>query len=464
MLLEKVRHTLVTQRMLAPGTRVVVAVSGGPDSVTLCHLLHQLRPELGVELVVAHVHHGLRGAEADEDARFVQNLARHLRLPVVMRQIDVRGWQREHGGSLRMAARTLRYHCLRQVMADEKATRLALGHNADDQAEEVLLRLFRGAGPRGLTGIPAVSPEGFVRPLLECHRHEIMDYLHDHGLAWRQDSSNLKPWCQRNLLRLELIPRIQRGFNSNLSATLLRTTKILQEEEDFWQSLVVPWLDRHACRDSSGSIGLPITPLVEAHPAMQRRLLRRALEEVCGHLTGFGFHHTALLMRFCRSGSGNREMYLPNMLVAEKSYGWLAITRSRKAPDGLHYEIPGPDVYYLPQLNHTIELLEIRAEESGEIGCDPCDELMDRDRLSFPLLLRSWRPGDRFRPLGMSGAKKLQDFFIDGKVPRKQRHQVPVLCDSKRIIWVVGHRIDDRVKLTPKTSRILRARYRQGVP
>jgi tRNA(Ile)-lysidine synthase len=462
MLLGKVRQTIAHYRMVPPGARVVLAVSGGPDSVALCHLFSRLRSDLALEPVVAHVHHGLRGREADEDAEFVAALARNLDLPVVVRHLDVRAWQREHGGSLQMAARTLRYRCLREVMAENNASRLALGHTADDQAEEVLLRLFRGAGPRGLSGMPAVHGDGMIRPLLACHRLEIVEYLHQHGLTCREDSSNRKPWCQRNRLRLEILPLLRRCFNTRLDAALMRTAVIFQEEEDFWEPLVEAWLERHARRDDGPGITLPVNLLLEAHPALRRRVLRRGLETISGRLTGFGFQHVDLMLGLCRSPGANREIHLPNLAVAEKSYGLLSIRPLRPPPPPFRQEIPGPASYYFPELDHTLLVEEAEAQQPVRFGRDPFQVILDRDTISFPLLIRFGQAGDRFRPLGMGGTKKLKDFFMDAKLSRSRRRLTPVLCDRDRIIWVVGYRIDDRVRLTPHTRGLLRLAYRRG--
>jgi tRNA(Ile)-lysidine synthase len=463
MLLEKVRQTIFRYRMVEPGGgRVILAVSGGPDSVALCHLFHQLRSELGLELVVAHVHHGLRGEEADDDARFVSAMAKALDLPAVVQAVDVRAWQRAHGGSLQMAARTLRFQFLSRVMVEQRADRLALGHNADDQAEEILLRLLRGTGPRGLQGMAARSTGGIIRPLLACHRAEILDYLSRHSLSWREDRSNLEPWCQRNRLRLELLPLLRDHFNSNLNATLVRTAAIFADEEDFWESLVDGWLDRHVRREAEGVLDLPLTEFLETHPALQRRLLRRGLEVTCGHLTGFGFHHVDLLLGLCRSEGANREIHLPNLAVAQKSYGRVILRPLRPVPEPFRHEIPGPGLHYLHDLDHTIFIEERKGERPVGFGNDPAQVVMDRDSVSFPMLLRSVQPGDRFRPLGMTGSKKLKDLFIDAKIARSRRRLVPVLCDAQRIIWVVGHRIDDRVRVTAQTRRLLRIEYREG--
>jgi len=463
MLCKKVQNTLAAHKMLQPGDRVLVAVSGGPDSVALCHILHQLRQTYRIELVAAHVHHGIRGSEADQDAEFVQNLARQLRLPIVVQRVDVHTWRKEHGGSLQMAARELRYQCLHKIMADEGASKLALGHNADDQAEEILLRIFRGAGQRGLTGMPPHSHNGVIRPLLECHRHEITAYLENRSLAFRQDKSNLRPWCQRNLLRLELLPQLEQNFNSNLSATLLRTSNIFREEEEFWESLVCEWLNQHSVKCEDEGIRLPIGPLLGTHTAVQKRLLRRVVELVKGDLRGFGFHHTESLLQVCRSPAASTRIDLPGGVTAQKNYSWLTINLHQEITEDFYYEIAGPGAHPLPRLDHRMVLEYAAADLASEANRNPNEALMDLDRISFPLVLRSSRAGDRFRPLGLGGGKKLKKFFIDAKIPRNQRRSVPILCSGEQSIWVVGLRLDDRVKVTAKTNRLLRLIYAEGL-
>jgi tRNA(Ile)-lysidine synthase len=347
-------------------------------------------------------------------------------------------------------------------MDEKAASKLALGHNADDQAEEILLRLFRGAGQRGLTGMPACNREGVIRPLLECYRNEIIAYLESHGLTFRQDSSNLKPWCQRNLLRLELLPHLRKKFNSNLSATLLRTSKIFQEEEKFWESLVQSWLERHCSDHDSGGLRLSIAPLLETHPAMQRRLLRKVVELVKGDLRGFGFYHTESLMRLCRSSAANSQIHLPSELVAEKNYGWLTVSHQHVTPGDFFYEIPGPGIHPPRLLNRSLEVQFLAFDVSPQFSDDPAEAVMDRDRVTFPIFLRPSKQGDRFRPLGLGGTKKIKDFFIDLKVPRTQRRQIPILSSRDHILWVVGYRLDDRVKVTSSTKQALRLNYRPG--
>ncbi|MBW1981551.1 MAG: tRNA lysidine(34) synthetase TilS [Deltaproteobacteria bacterium] len=465
MLVQKVLQTITAYRMFHAGDRVVVAVSGGPDSVALFHILYTLRDQLEIDLVVGHVHHGLRGAEAEQEARFVLNLAERFKVPATLKRANVNDWQAVHGGSLEMAARAVRYQCLRQIMLEESASKIAVAHHADDQAEEVLLRLFRGAGPAGLAGMPPTSGQWLARPLIDCHRQEILAYLSLVDQEWCQDSSNLQPWCRRNILRLKWLPRLQREFNTNLNATLVKTANLAREENDFWDSLLNSWLEQHAVSEANGAVLLPINALAECHPAMQRRLLRTVLRQVAGKLQGIGLRHIEMLGQQIHAGRSRGSLHLPNQLMSERSYNWLRISlRSSEPPPELHLEIPSLGTYQVFQLHHTIHLQQVDRCESIEISRDPLEVMLDRDRLSFPLLLRSVQPGDRFRPLGMQGSKKLQDLFIDLKVPRYQRCRIPVLCSQEHIIWVVGLRIDERVKVTSATRRILLAKYAPAHP
>jgi tRNA(Ile)-lysidine synthase len=207
---------------------------------------------------------------------------------------------------------------------------------------------------------------------------------------------------------------------------------------------------------------MPLEPLLETHPAMQKRLLRRAVEKIKGDLRGFSFHHTEILSQLCRSATANCHIDLPGGVKAEKSYGWLTITMHPRTGGDFHYEISSPGDHALPLLNHRLVVEHVSSAPVEGHGRTPTEVVMDLDHVSFPLALRSYKRGDRFRPLGLGGSKKLKDFFIDAKIPRNERWSVPILCSQERIIWVVGHRLDDRVKVTGKTKRLLRLRYLEG--
>jgi len=265
------------------------------------------------------------------------------------------------------------------------------------------------------------------------------------------------------LLRLELLPQLEQNFNSNLSATLLRTSNIFREEEEFWESLVCEWLNQHSVKCEDEGIRLPIGPLLGTHTAVQKRLLRRVVELVKGDLRGFGFHHTEILLQVCRSPAASTRIDLPGGVTAQKNYSWLTINLHQEITEDFYYEIAGPGAHPLPRLDHRMVLEYAAADLASEANRNPNEALMDLDRISFPLVLRSSRAGDRFRPLGLGGGKKLKKFFIDAKIPRNQRRRVPILCSGEQIIWVVGLRLDDRVKVTAKTKRLLRLSYVEGL-
>jgi tRNA(Ile)-lysidine synthase len=272
----------------------------------------------------------------------------------------------------------------------------------------------------------------------------------------------LKPWCQRNLLRLELLPSLQENFNRNLSATLLRTREIFQVEEEYWESLVQAWIDRNTCEHEGGARCLPIVPLLDKHPAMQRRLLRKVIELVKGDLKGFGFQHTESLMRLCRSPAANSKIDLPGLVVAEKNYNRLTVTRRHQMLKEFFYEISGPGIHPLPLLNHRMEVGFLSSDATPQFSPDPAKAILDRNLVSLPLFIRPRKAGDRFRPLGLGGTKKVKDFFIDHKVPRNRRSQIPILCNEDQILWIVGYRLDDRVKVTSSTKLTMQLHYRKG--
>jgi tRNA(Ile)-lysidine synthase len=196
---------------------------------------------------------------------------------------------------------------------------------------------------------------------------------------------------------------------------------------------------------------------------MQKRLLRRVVEKVKGDLRSFGFHHTEILLKLCHSAAANSQIDLPGKVKAEKNYDWLTIRLHRQTPGDFYYQIAGPGSYPFPLLNHRMVLEYAAADLTTEFSRQPNEVLMDMDRVSFPLVLRSSKAGDRFRPLGLGGGKKLKKFFIDAKIPKSQRPRIPILCSGEKIIWVVGHRLDDGVKVTAQTSRLLRLLYLEGL-
>lgn len=444
------------------GPALGAAVSGGPDSVALLHVLHALKPFLSIEsLIVLHYDHGLRGEDSSADRRFVQELAGRLGCEVVIGGGDVQGFQRAHRLSLEMAARLCRRAFYLEVMHGRNLQGLALGHTADDQAEEVLLRLCRGTGPGGLKGMQAQTAEGFIRPLLWASRAEILQYLNETGRSFREDATNLEGFCQRNRVRREVLPLLEKIFHPRVRRVLCRHADMAAEDDDFWALKVAETWAHVVLAEGSDLVVFDGLGMQALHGALSTRLFRRALESM-GFASGIFAVHLKALERLLREASSGRQVILPAGVRAFREGSRIVLTRrAEAAPLGESREIFEPGRYAVPEFQAEITIQEVVDHERRIGDGDPWTAFVDAQAILWPLKVRTFRPGDRFRPLGGPGSKKLQDFFTDAKVPRTARRRIPLVCDKEKICWVVGYRMDDRLKVSHGTRRVLKIRWKR---
>jgi tRNA(Ile)-lysidine synthase len=451
------------EELIASKDSILVAVSGGPDSVALLHVLVSLKEICNIgEIAVLHFDHQLRGDASAEDRAFVETLAKTFGLPFHAGSEDVRCYQQRHRVSLEMAARACRQRFFMQALSRLEANKIALGHTASDQAEEILLRLFRGAGPSGMSGMPPKSAGGLIRPLLFATRDEILNYLRDRKLSFREDLSNLDTVHQRNAVRHEVLPVLENHFHPKVVDVLCRHARLVKGEESYWNGLLTNLWRTHCVAETSSKVVVRSQDLLNLHPALRRRLLRLALERLQGNLQGVYAVHIESLCRLVANRVSGRSMQLPGELRAMLEGEFLVLSREfpGAAPtvvEDYSQTISGPGSY---QFSHFELCLSLRDAPSpaGTISFPehPGTIWLDSDAIKWPLSLRFWKSGDRFRPLGLRGSKKLQDFFVDCKIPRSERGRALLLCDQEKICWVVGYRLDDRVKVTPQTKRILK--------
>lgn len=443
------------------GLSLGVAVSGGPDSVALLYALHALRPLLSIEsLVVLHYDHGLRGEDSSADRRFVQELAGRLGCEILVGRGDVRGFRRDHRVSLEMAARLCRRAFYVEAMRRRNLQRLALGHTADDQAEEVLLRLCRGTGPGGLRGMRAHTAGGFIRPLLWASRAEILHYLGDTGRSFREDATNLDGFCQRNRVRREVLPLLEEIFHPRVRRVLCRHADLAAEDDDYWAGQIDEAWGRVVCAEGIDTVVFDASGMQALHGALSSRLFRRALERI-GFSAGIFAVHLKALERLLRQAPSGRQVILPAGVRVFREGSRIVLTkRAEEPPLGESREMFGPGGYAVPEFQAEITIRERSVREVRIPGADPWTALLDAQAVLWPLKVRTFRAGDRFRPLGGPGSKKLQDFFTDAKVPRTTRPRVPLVCDREKICWVVGYRMDDRVKVSDRTRTVLEIQWK----
>ncbi len=457
----RVLHFIQEQRLISSQRHLVVAVSGGPDSVCLLHILMKLREELDIKLHVAHLNHQLRGAEAEADAQYVSHLACQLGIPATIEQRDIKAYQAQQRTSLEEAAREERYTFLAEVARSIGTDRVAVGHTTDDHIETILMHLIRGTGTRGLRGLQPSSlwqssrnSTTVIRPLLQVSRQETTDYCHSHQLMPRIDTSNLSLSPLRNRIRHQLLPLMQ-SYNPQVAKALLRTAHIAGDDFALLDRESTRLWDKIAQRqedviilDKEGFLKLP--------PALQRHLLRAAIEKLLGTLKDIEARHIEEMMAALAKPAGKR-LSLPGGLnfAIEYNQYQLGLDLAALSPfpvlrNEFALKIPGETMFPGWRVAATI----LNREQIADKGSD-FTAYFDLDKTGDKMILRSRRPGDRFQPLGMSQPKKLGEFMIDAKISRAWRQRVPIVCSPQHILWVVGWRIDDRVKVTANTKQVL---------
>jgi tRNA(Ile)-lysidine synthase len=441
--------------MIDSGDRVIVAVSGGPDSVCLLHVLHDLMDELGIDVVVAHFDHGLRPAEDNAETDFVRTLAQSLNLPF---ETEKAGLAQMADASVEEKARTARYHFLEKVKAKHRAQKIALGHSLNDQAETVLMRLLRGSGPSGLAGIPPVRDKDIIRPLIGVTRREIEDYLKARNCAHMTDSSNLRTDYLRNKIRLHLMPLLQE-YQPRLLERLGDLAALLGDENDYLDYVADRWLDEIGDSTGGGDISFPVDSFLGLPLPLRRRVARQGIRRVRKNLRRIHRRHIRAIHQLVQAERPQGVLHLPDRLVIQKSYDRLIFrSRGQEEPVAFHHVLEGPGTFSLEQIGKSLTLVEMKKDSPFDPAHSPWTVYLDADKLRYPLIVRNMKPGDRFIPFGMAGHKKLKDFFVDLKVPSERRRTTPILVSGNTPVWICGFRIDDRFKVRDDTKKILQVR------
>jgi len=460
-LYEKFREHAEEKKLFRPGDHILVAVSGGVDSVVLLHLLLRLRDSLQLSLTAAHLNHKLRGLEADADQAFVVSLAREWGVPVVVEQKDVRMFARTERLSEEEAARLVRYDFLFRAKEQVGANWVATAHQADDQVETVIDHFIRGSGLLGLSGMCEKAGE-LIRPLLFASRAEIEEYAKTNGLTFRTDRTNLDVGYRRNRIRLELIPYIRRYFNPGFKQVVLRTAKIIAETEAFLADTARAAFGEVVREEKKDRVVFACNAFTSQIEAIQKYLVILAFEKLGGHRWQLRFETLERVIALAEKGQSGAVVELGGGIKATRSRDELAIHKIREVSFQYHLYIGQPVV--IPELGLMISAEYATLDDyRREMGRSRNVEFVDADKVTGQLLVRNARRGDRFYPLGGEGSKTLSDFFIDEHVPVYERWRTPVVVDQKGIVWVCGYRLDDRYKVDDQTKRVIRIQLSEVV-
>ncbi|MBD3404433.1 tRNA lysidine(34) synthetase TilS [candidate division GN15 bacterium] len=452
-LLDRVTDVIHRHQLIEPGETILIALSGGPDSVALTHLLTRLRGTLDLSLTAVNIDHRIRKRAARAEARFCREFGESLQIPVETAERDIPVIAKREGKSIEECARDERYRVFDELADDIGAARIAVGHHADDQVETVLFRLFRGAGRSGLLGMPIIRGR-IIRPLLACRRDEIIAYLEEFGLDYCEDASNRSTEYSRNFIRQALLPPIRERLNPQVDRAVLSTVELLADEERYLESQTEAAFRRTVSRTPGAKFQLDLSRYSRYDNVLRRRLLRRCYR----HLTGRQEPpDRAVIDRFDRFCMGRgRALSLPGQFRAVRSEPdrvVLAptgrISFSREIILGQRIRLEPTCLMVRARTIDAGQLREGRKRRSRSVA-------VDWECVSEPLVVRTIRPGDRFRPLGMKGRKKIGDYLTDRKIPPVLRDEIPVVCDRHGVIWLAGFEIDDRVKRTAATRKVLK--------
>ncbi|CAM2861335.1 tRNA lysidine(34) synthetase TilS [Hathewaya histolytica] len=464
-MIEKVMKSIRQHNMIDNGDKILVALSGGPDSVCLLHVLNKLRNELDIEICAAHVNHCLRGEESDKDEEYVVELCKNLNIELFRKRVDVKGYEKEHGVSCEVAGRNLRYNFFNELKEKYVINKIAVAHNANDQAETLLMRVMRGTGIDGLCGIKPVRDKVFIRPILNITRNEIESYCKRECLNPRIDKTNLENIYTRNKVRLELIPYMKENFNDDIIGALNRLAYNMQSDNEILDDISRQYYEKY-CDIKNNKVIISKEAFKEKKGILTR-IIRLALTSLTGDTYNFEKSHIYSIIDIQTHSNGKKVM-LPSGIIAYNNYGEVHILFGKNL-DVLKYKSTElkEQSLRIGEKNIISENMQVSLEVLDKKSIDVSDnnkylKYFDYDKVCGNITLRYRREGDLFNPLGMQGNKKLKKAFIDMKIPKEIRDIIPLLCFNDEIAWIIGYRVSEKFKVTNKTQNVLKINIERG--
>lgn len=461
-MIAEVRKTIKKHNMLKTGERVVVAVSGGPDSIALLKVLEVLSHEYGLTLIAAHLNHGLR-EEADREEQFVHKLCNEMEIKFESKKVDINYLRKKSGKCIEDISRDIRYQFLDEVAKRHDAQKIAVGHHLNDQIETVFMNFIRGSGPDGLKGMAPVRDSMYIRPLLGVKRKQILSFLESHKILFMTDASNMENIYLRNRIRHLLIPHIKAQYNPNLDISLANMAEIMRMENDYLEKDTDTAISKVMFGSIEDEIRINIPELMQYHEAIQRRIVKEILQKLTPDQKGIEYDHIKAVVELAYRNHPNAHLNLPFGIVARREYDFLIVAQEGKSLkntayeqfNSLYYTITIPGIVNIVEIGRTMKFDFVDSVVWSDTNM-PNIVYMDYDTIIGPLIIRTIKPGDRIKPFGMKGTKKIKSYFIDEKIPMRRRKMIPLLSDEESVLWIVGMRMSEHVRITKKTINILR--------
>ncbi|MFW5991912.1 MAG: tRNA lysidine(34) synthetase TilS [Halanaerobiaceae bacterium] len=453
------KEYIFDKNLISRGDSILLAVSGGPDSLTMLDLFTRIKKELELDIVVFHLNHMFR-PEADKDAEFVKEQADRYGLKSVIEEFDVPDYIEKKGLSPEEGAREVRFNLLTEWAHRLQTKKIVFGHNKDDLVETIFLNMIRGSGLKGLCGIEPISEYEdvlLIHPLLDIYRQEIEKYCQQRGLTPRSDSSNQHTIYTRNRVRHDLIPLIEKKINPAVKEIMARMADHLRQEEYFLQDLAREAYNRAVIKKMEKKLVLSLSVLQESHPVIRHRIIKQAVRKFKGNIKDFYTVHYRAVNRLIKKGETGKIIQLKGDLQVRRSYDRLILEQEK--------DIKVENYSYRLRVAGSVKVNNIRitskiiSKNSGwkNLALSKKNCLVDLKSVELPLTVRNRREGDRFVPFGMNDFKKIKDFFIDEKIPAGERDKIPLIIDADgKIVWIAGYRVDNRFRVTAGTDKILK--------
>ncbi|WP_300386430.1 tRNA lysidine(34) synthetase TilS [Clostridium sp.] len=458
-MIEKVKEFIIKNSLINREDKVLVALSGGPDSVCLLHCLYRLKKDFNIKVGAAHVNHMLRGKASLEDEEYSRKLCEELGIDFYSREIDISEIAKKKGISIEMAGREARYNFFEKIKKENNYNCIAVAHNENDQAETVLMNLMRGTGIEGLCGIRAKRSGNIIRPILCLSRLEIEKYCEEKHLNPRIDKTNLENIYSRNKIRLDILPYMKENFNEDIIKTINRMSKLIQVDNDFIEKESKRKYQEY-CLVSDENIIIKKEAFY-LDKAIITRIIKRAFFEFSGVYNNFEMKHIYEVLNLS-GNTTNKKIFLPNKIISENVYGDIYLKKRNVInsveciKEALTLEKSSVNRLSTMYGNYIINLEVINCKNNIEFSNNLLIKYFDYDTIEEKLEIREKVNGDRITPLGMKGSKKLKDVLIDLKVPIEERKEIPIVTFDDEIAWVVGYKVSEKFKVKKETKKILK--------
>lgn len=462
MVYDTVLDTITKNNMIEEGDRIIVGLSGGPDSVCLLHVLHRLSLKMNIRVYAVHLNHQIRGLDAHLDALYVSKLCHKLGIACFIRSIDVPKYCSENGLGLEDGARNLRYMIFKEVKDRIGANKIAVGHNKNDQAETVIMRIMRGTGIKGLSGMDYVRSDGVIRPILDLDRSDIESYCKDHSLTPRIDSTNLEAIYSRNKIRLKIIPYMRDEFNENIIDTLVRMSRGMKMDNDYIDSQAQTAYKMSSKKYTNG-VYLFTDQVRDQHEAIRSRMVILAIQDILSSVKSFDKKHFDDVLGLLDDSKIDKQIDLPRGLIVYRKKDYLLFTKEALVYEEARYdyEVDNEEEVFVREIGKVFKTRTISIDEFDKDKIKDGIQYIDIDKLKGKLRLRNRYQGDKIRLVG--GSKKIKDLFISMKLPKEKRSYVPILLDGDTVVAVCGHRVSVDYKVDEDTKRILEFRLEDKI-